>query len=236
MKISSAPLLKFFNFSPRLKWQLGLLVEIRFWYRWIKTKGLEWPEEFKFRCDPNSRLQSRFLSLLRAPIGATVRILDVGAGPLTYIGKCWEGRTIQVIAVDPLAKAFNLLCKLNHIRPPVRTAFAHAENLVGLFPPNYFDLVYGRNSIDHSFDPLLAIQQMIAIVKPDCFVLLQHFVNEGERSAYAGLHQWNFFADNGDFFLSNPRKKVNITRELNEIAEVTCEFEGEWLNAKIRKK
>jgi len=236
MKINSAPFLKFFNFSPWLKWHLGLLFELRYWYRWIRTEGLEWPEDFKFLCDPNSRLQPRFLSLLRAPIGSTVRILDVGAGPLTFIGKCWEGRTVQVIAVDPLAKAYNLLCKMYQIRPPVRTTFAHAENLVGLFPPNYFDLVYGRNSIDHTLNPFLAIQQMIAVVKPDCFVFLQHFVKEGERSGYAGLHQWNFFANNGDFFLNNPRKKVDLTRELKEIGEVNCQFEGKWLNAKIRKK
>lgn len=225
------------NSLNQLIWRLGCPSELKFWETYLRTKGLRWPEDFLYRCDPHSELQNYITDLIDAPPGSEVRILDAGAGPLTSLGKRWEGRQIHITAVDPLAREYDRLLTRYHVRPPVRTTFADAEKLLEFLPPNHFDLVHARNSIDHSYDPLLAIQQMIAVVKLNCFVFLQHVINEGENQKYRGLHQWNFFTHRGDFLVGNPHRTINITREFRGIAEVNCQVsENNWIVTKIRKK
>ena len=229
--------LRHFGLSSYMIWRLGLYVEgPRFWDTWLKTKGGENPDSFVFRTDPHSELQGCVIELLDAPIGSEVKILDVGAGPLTCLGKRWEGRRVSITAVDPLAKEYERLLKKHNVKPLVRTTFARAEELLAVFPPNSFDLVHAQNSIDHCYDPMLAIQQMIAVVKPDRFVCLRHILNVGERHSYYGLHQWNFFAHEGDFLVSNPHKRINITKELSKVAEVSVTVKGNWITARIRKR
>jgi hypothetical protein len=66
-------------------------------------------EEYKHRFDPDQPLQDWITEKLSASQGATVSILDVGAGPATLLGKRWKGRTVQITAVDPLADDYNHL-------------------------------------------------------------------------------------------------------------------------------
>jgi SAM-dependent methyltransferase len=61
--------------------------------------------------------------------------------------------------------------------PPVRTRRCDSERLLDMFEPDSFDVAYASNTLDHSYDPLRAIRQMIAVVRPGGIVLLQHFPN-----------------------------------------------------------
>ena len=175
------------------KWKSGLSDEISFWDRWMKTKGSEWPDDFIFRCDPNTDLQHHICELIDAPAESEVRILDVGAGPLTCLGKSWTGRKVTIFPVDALAEDYDALLIKYGITPLVRTAKVHAEKLASAFAPDFFDLAYAQNSLDHCYDPLTAIRQMIEVVRPNHFVLLAHALMEGENENYQGLHQWDFF-------------------------------------------
>ena len=59
--------------------------------------------------NPGTELRERIRALIAAPEGVTVRVLDVGAGPLTALGKVWPGRTLELTAVDPLADEYNAI-------------------------------------------------------------------------------------------------------------------------------
>lgn len=76
-----------------------------------------------------------------------------------------------------------------------------AERLADAFGENSFDLVYARNCLDHGYDPMLAIQQMLKVVRVGGVVLFEHGVNEGERQGYQGLHQWNFCVSDDRFVI-----------------------------------
>ena len=215
----------------------GLTSEVVFWDKFLKSKGSIWPEEYLRRLAPDSLLQEHITSLLDVSIGSDVRILDVGAGPLTSLGKRWTGRQVTIVAVDPLAEQYDQLLAKYRIVPPVRTILAAAENLLTRFPHDSFDLVHARNSLDHGVNPMSAIKLMVSIAKPGHCVFLQHVVNEGKNENYYGLHQWNFYALNGEAFVSDNHEVYNITQLLKLVAECRCEITTDnWINITLIKK
>ncbi|HWN95605.1 MAG TPA: class I SAM-dependent methyltransferase, partial [Methylomirabilota bacterium] len=181
--------------------------ELSFWENALRDSGRNWyPGEFEERTNAQLEVQSFIRELVPAEPGAVVRLLDVGAGPLTRLGKKWEDRFVEILAVDPLAKEYDAILNKLEIVPPVRTTFALAEDLESAFPPDSFDLAYASNALDHCRDPLQAIRQMVRVVKPGSHVYLWHFANVGVAECYTGLHQWNFEIKQGDFVISDGRK------------------------------
>lgn len=171
-----------------------------------------------------------------------IYILDVGADPLTYLGKIFEGKRINITAVDPLADEYDLILDKYQIQPLIRTQKLAAEELTKRFSPSTFDLVVARNSIDHAYGPESGVLQMIDVVKSGQYVLLEHRQNEAENENYSGLHQWNFsLSANGDFLISSKFDKVNKTKKYAELCTITCEIvnegvDGDWLITRIQKR
>jgi SAM-dependent methyltransferase len=204
----------------------GLGEEAEFWENALKEEGRYWVRsEYQQRMNPDLELQGDLKKLIPAPHGAIVRILDVGAGPLTYVGKRWEGRTLELVPVDPLAKEYKAILTRLKLHPPVFTEVGDGEKLLEQFEKNSFDLVSAYNSLDHSQNPLGAIQQMFAVVKPGCYVYLNHYVNEGVKEGYRGLHQWNFDIKHGDVILSDGRgTRCSLIEEFKNTGLLESEF------------
>jgi SAM-dependent methyltransferase len=182
------------------------------------------PAEWRDCRDPNLELREELKALIPAPAGSVVRILDVGSGPLTRVGKRWAGRQLEVVAADPLAEQYNALMQRYSVAAPVPVTFAHGEKLLETFAPDSFDLVHASNSLDHTYDPVAAIGQMLAVVKPQHCVYLWHVANEGLREGYQGLHQWNFDIRGSDFVVHDGRRTQSITAAYKAKAEMTYEF------------
>ena len=75
---------------------------------------------------------------------------------------------------------------------------ALAEALLSVFARDSFDLVMSKNAIDHAYDPMLSLAQMLAVVKPGRAVMVDLYEREGEVQRYAGLHQHNFMWKDGE--------------------------------------
>lgn len=223
------------------RWAQGLPQEMDFWSGWIRTRGLDWKADFEKALTPGRPLAQVFINHLKTPPGGTVHLLDVGSGPLSVLaGVQWNDRTIKTTAIDPLADDYNRALANAGVIPLLPVLKGEAESLTSLFAPSTFDLVHASNCIDHSYDPVLAIRQMVEVVKPGCFVLLEHAVNEAEKNAYQGLHQWNFGVDEcGSLRVWRPGFSRNIEDALEDIARVSSTvFErpgGNWLSVRIRK-
>jgi SAM-dependent methyltransferase len=215
-------------------WSSRLHTEVLFWERWIKTGGLNWPGDFQWRTNPNSQLQPELAALLQSP---TAKIIDVGAGPLTSVGKEWKGHKLEVTAVDPLAEEFSSLLLKYNVVAPVQTVKAEAEALSDFFLEDSFDLAMARNCLDHSYDPFLAIRQMLLVTKAGGTVYLKHLVDEGAREGYGGLHQWDFAEQAGDFVISAPaRAPVNVSQELGGVSDISVSSSGGWITVVMRKR
>lgn len=222
--------------SPKLRWKFNISSEIRFWDKCIRTNGLIWPEEYKLRLDPFLPLQEEIVKLL--PKKKIINILDVGAGPLTYLGKIYKDVKINIIAVDPLAEVYDKLLRKYSLVPLIRTKKLDAEKLTTKFAECSFDLVFARNCIDHSYSPVNAILEMLKVTRNNCHVLLMHRPNEAEKENWRGLHQWNFSEEEGDFIISSKEKKINFSRSYSNLCDIKCWYDitDDMLYTQILKK
>lgn len=220
--------------SHRAIWEQGVEDELEFWDAWARTRGLDWPQEFAERLDPQTPLQPHLCALLD-PERSVHELLDVGAGPLTCLGKKWGGRMLRIRAIDPLAEQYRRILDKYGIVPLVVTEKGEAEQLTVYYPADHFDLVHARNCLDHSYDPEAAIRQMLGVVKPGGSVWLEHRINEGRNVEYEGLHQWNFYASRGEFCIASRRRTRNMTRRLAALCQVECNENDGWITVKLRK-
>lgn len=206
----------------RLAWRWRLPTEVGHWDIWLRTRGMADPGDFARRIAPDEPLQEHLKKLLPQSEGRPYRILDIGAGPLTTVGKMCDGSKIELLAIDPLASVYDMLLEKNGITPPVRTKYGEAEDVAGMYADGSFDLVHAANSLDHAHDPVAAIKAAARIVRPGGHVFLEHILNEGDREGYGGLHQWNFGVDNDSFTIaSSAGQKTNMAKEFAGIANVT---------------
>ena len=219
-------------------WAERLDDETAFWYGWLRDRGGQWPEDYAQRMDPEFELQPEVRAYLDSTPGRHLRILDVGSGPLTILGKRWGDRTLEITATDPLADQYAMLFERVGTTPPVMPVHSVAEQLTDTFDESSFDLVYARNCLDHGYDPLQAILQMIKVAKPGCVVLLQHAINEGEHEGYGGLHQWNFCVRDGRFVIWQPDRTIDAHSALEREAGVelyTSDDGSRYLRVALRR-
>jgi SAM-dependent methyltransferase len=225
------------------RWRRELDSEVAFWRRWIAHTPGPALDERRRRLDPETPLQDWVRDLLGTPLlgtpeSETLRLLDVGAGPATQLGKRWPGRTVTITAIDPLADQYNCLLASYGLRAPVPSRVGHGEQLDALVPPDSFDLAYAVNALDHSYDPLAVIQAMLRATKPGGWLALDHYVDEAEHERYEGLHQWNFRAEDGRFVIWNQARRVVVDDYLQNAAEIRVDVahgEKDWLMVRIRK-
>jgi SAM-dependent methyltransferase len=225
----------------RLLWRgKGVDHEVDFWTRWFTTKGLHWPDDYRRRLDPNAVLDEPLIVDRLADLGDEIAILDVGAGPLTVLGKTYPGKALKITPVDALAREYDRLLETFGIEPPVRTRYCPGERLLAEFRQGEFDLAYARNSVDHSYDPGAIVHNMVQLVRPGGYVVLRHVRREGEHMKYSGFHQWNLDIEDGHLVLWNRVKKRDLTAELAPEASVEAfadDAEGEdWVVAVIRRR
>jgi SAM-dependent methyltransferase len=219
----------------RLRWLASKKHESAFWERYLETRGLTWREAFAYRTDPRAEVTPDIAELLGD--SETLDVLDVGSGPLTSLGKYCAGRKLNLRAVDPLAPEYDAMLRRHGIRPLVPVEKMAAEELSDRLPEDHFDLVFARNCVDHSFDAVRSVLEMLKVVKPGRHVYLKHSQNEAVKRNWKGMHQWNLAVEDGDFTISSRRTRVNFTKEFSHLAETTCTLdEADWLSVRIRKK
>jgi SAM-dependent methyltransferase len=203
----------------REQWSRGIESELAFWKRWLETKGLSWPGDYAWRTNPNAELQRSITSHLGGFSGGPLRVLDVGAGPMTTVGKKFLGAPIELTAVDALADAYDQLDFPPGL-PLVRTQKCDNELLSVTFDPDSFDVVFARNTLDHGYDPVLAIKEMIKVAKPGGLIVTEHLANEALAEKWQGFHQWNFHVVDADFKIADHEKTHSLSEVIAGLASI----------------
>jgi SAM-dependent methyltransferase len=178
-------------------WAEGREHEITFWNRWLADKA---SPGYRFRVDPHSRLQEWLIPYLDKT-RSTHRILDVGSGPLTNLGKVCDFGVLEIVCCDPLAEVYGELLAKNGIVPPHPLHQVAGEQLTTVFSEGYFDLTFSNNAIDHATDPAAVVSEMLKVTRAGGYVIIQVSENEGERAGYEGLHQWDCAMRDGRFLI-----------------------------------
>jgi SAM-dependent methyltransferase len=197
----------------------GFAAEVRFWDRWLSVKGAASPQDYRYhdyryRVDPLSPLSGWHRELVDKIPSESVSILDVGAGPVTVVGKSHGAKRLSITAVDPLAEEYAALLAKHRVEPPVRTRRGSGEDLVELFGPNAFDLVLAHRCIDHSVDPARCVLNMVEVCRVGGIVALEHEEDLAVNAAHRGLHQWNFGLKGSSLIVSGGRYTKNLDEEL----------------------
>ncbi len=222
-------------------WERDVPAEVEFWREYLETHGSKWPEEYAKRVDPQAPLDEPLIrDRLERFDTDVVSILDVGAGPLTILGKTDPAHTIEITPVDPLAEHYDRALADAGIEPIVRTLKGSGEDLVATFGSDRFDVAYARNSIDHSVNPLEIIRGMVEVVRPGGFVALRHYQEEAASTGWMQLHQWNFKVEDGELIIWGRDQSHNVTRELADQVTVECRVDPDsdktpWILATLDK-
>ena len=204
-------------------WEKALPEEALFWRNALENPSTHWVQsEFDQRTNPEFPFQMEFRQLIHSNGESVVKILDVGAGPLTRIGKIWPGHQLEITATDPLAESYEQLLNDIALVPLVKTQNCLGEELAEKFSPDFFDFSYSSNALDHSREPVVVIQQMLKVTKPLGSLYLWHFANCGIGERYKGLHQWNFDRDGSDLLISDGRSSTFLQPILGDTATVKC--------------
>jgi SAM-dependent methyltransferase len=215
-------------------WLDGIDYEINFWSEWMKTGGGQWSADFTGRQDPNRPVDPALFEDMDT--SQTQKVLDVGAGPATFFGYRLNGKPIELSACDPLAPQYAAMAEQNGVTWPVVTASGFAEDLSAFYPRSHFDMVVCRNALDHSFDPIRGMEEMLLVVKNSGRVNLIHYANEAEEGNYVGFHQWNFDVVEGRPIVWNKNAHVDLIERFGGCANVTCDKKERWVRFRFDKK
>ena len=207
---------KRFMETPFAIWEKNLSEEVLFWKEWLNDKQLN-----KEHMEAINK-SFPFCHLVDKLLNATIKVLDVGSGPVSIIGTQMPGNSIELTACDPLAEEYNSMLRAVGLDERANIQKVSGEDLSKVFKKNSFDIVFSANALDHSYAPLLCIQNMLEVCKPGGWVIIVAVENEGERENYHGLHQWNFSLSNLDqvsLCSRNQNSKIIINDELKGIQQ-----------------
>lgn len=212
------------------KWLSGLESEIAFWKRYMETKGDIYYDTYNDQTEKNKHFTlERYLDGFSKT--EQIRFIDVGSGPFSRCGHISENYNLLVESVDPLAEIYNNLKKENNLENGIIIKTGFVELLDKYFDADSYDIVHMSNSLDHSFNAVFGIYQLLNLCKVGGKVILRHAENEAERSEYGGLHQWNLSLHNQEnsFVIWRKNERYDIKKLLAGYAKV------EW-NANVYEK
>ena len=220
------------------RWLSGIRVEVEWWREWLATGGGPWPEDYRHRTGPPPDFQLAHLIPDGAP--SHLEVLDVGSGPISPLGLVCPNREIRLTGCDALAPYYQEMLRDHGVTPYAAIVFALAERLTDRFPREAFDLVNVRNALDHCVDAVLGLRQIVEVTRIGGIVHLSHFENEGERTGYIGLHQWNLTERDGRFVIWSPEGEHDVADMFADCLEVQVERDADTypnlITAVLRKK
>jgi SAM-dependent methyltransferase len=221
--------------SLKQMWERGQDVERAYWGNFLTTMLPQEPHGDHFDERVGGSLKFQYHSLIEHVPSSPVKVIDVGAGPVTHVGTSHPSKKIEITAIDPLADFYGELLSEFDVTRAIPTISGNAESLEQLFAPNTFDFAFSRNAIDHCSDPLTAISQVFAVLKPGCHCCLCGNSNESEKQNYQGSHLWNFEVREDRPMLWRPGITIDLAVAFADEATVTKATGGDWYTIVFRK-
>ena len=102
----------------------------------------------------------------------SVKIADIGSGPVSKIGDHLDGVEVAVFPSD--RREFDGIDQEN------------MENLT--YEGNTFDIVHCENALDHTPNALSAVKEMMRVCKPEGFVFIKCWLDQKDTGY---KHYWN---------------------------------------------
>lgn len=166
-------------------------------------------------------------------------IIDIGCGPLSMVAWGQEVGHFKLTAGDPLGKEYIIMLKRFGISFPVYPETCRGEELLLLYAPNSFHLAYSRNAFDHAQDPQQCLIQADAVLREGGYFFFSVVCNVGDKENYRGLHQFNFFTENGELKCTDRagNSVLNLDSTRLQLIHIRPDNSstGEWISAVFQK-
>ncbi|MGH8234952.1 MAG: class I SAM-dependent methyltransferase [Rhodanobacteraceae bacterium] len=205
--------------------------------------GQEFPtfrQEMLDRINPDATVVKYVAARLPKNVPTTeLKILDVAAGPVSCIGWKIDGRSPQITPIDALAEQYRSILGEFQLVPPVYTQHCDGENILDIFPPATFDLVHIRNALDHCYDALAVMRNMLAVLKPGGVLIVCGYTDEAQTGNYDGLHQWNIRVDGGQMVIWRPGERHEINTLFADqlaAADAVQDDSARWTSVTLTKR
>lgn len=225
----------------RETWQAGVQSEVDFWRAvFVGEQYPDYRREMLQRIDPAAPVVPYIAhSLPRDVPVPQLRILDVAAGPVSCVGWQIGGERPQLTPIDALATHYRTILDEFGLTPPVYTQECDGENIRPRFAPDSFDLVHIRNALDHCYDALAVMRNMLEVLKPGGALIVCGYSDEAEFGHYDGLHQWNIRGEGKQMVIWRPDQR-HIVNDLfaAQLASVFVEQDdaARWTSVKLIKR
>jgi SAM-dependent methyltransferase len=174
----------------------ALVEELTFWRRVCRdyTNDPATNPHMHFKLSAISPLQPDIRDRINrgSPVDGTAKVLDVGCGPVSTIGKVANNLRADITGLDPLADEYASVFREYGLQAPHQTVKGVGEHAGSLFPEETFDYVHVENALDHCYDPGAVLAGLQRVAKPGATIFVRVFINEGEHNQYSGFHAWNF--------------------------------------------
>ncbi|WP_162179660.1 DUF1796 family putative cysteine peptidase [Solidesulfovibrio alcoholivorans] len=189
------------------EWESAKQQEYSFWNEWFKTRGLEWPEKYLERMDPDTIFPQNLVNLLPSNT-KSIDVLDVNAGPLTVLGKKSDGKDICITATDSYADIYDEIIAKYGVTPLVRTLKVDPEEVAEYFKDKQFDLIYTRTALDCCYDPVATLGAFCKILKVHGVIIVYTFLNDLSKNIFTSKPRFAFnYDDKGIYFIDGDKKK-----------------------------
>jgi ubiquinone/menaquinone biosynthesis C-methylase UbiE len=208
-------LLASYRFAKKLTFRPDYNSEYAFWDNALPGAWKEFSSRDAWeKIVPSSLI--RYIVDKREHGESNLKLLEIGSGPVSILAWLADQRLCEVVAVDPLAEAYNGILSKHNYSYPIRPVEGHGEKLLKLFAANSFDIVYASNALDHAGSPKLCLDNMYQVVKDNGIIVLEGHTNEGTRAEWLGLHKHDLSIENGQLLCRDKSgKAINLTENLN---------------------
>ena len=217
------------------RWLRGIPYEVAFWESYYShPKSLEalysWSDY-----DKNCTLDNFDIQKFLTQSGSRPIMIDVGCALSYVLGTKFDNPGTELHLIDPLARFYNrILDRTHNDRQRLREGMI--ELLSTLYAPGSVDMVHVRNALDHCADPMVGIYESLHVLRKGGVLYLHHHINEAEREAYNGFHQYNIECRDGKLMIWNRESRIDVNEKLIGIADVKCsELDGKYVVAIVAK-
>lgn len=203
--------------------------ELNFWRGFVQTKRFieGWVANI-----PTPELQSKVHLFIKEHLPKAGKVMDVGSGVVSILNGSVPKKNL--LAVDPLGELYQLVFdyKKNGIEPPLAIPCEHLRY------KNEFDIVHMSNALDHTQNPEIAFEKLLAAVKPGGHLIIQGFENEADFENWQGFHQNNLYVNGNHIHVESKIEDLRLTGAFDVISCDVVKFENDknWFIWTARKR
>jgi len=137
-----------------------------------------------------------------------LKLLEIGSGPVSNLAYYVDKDLFEVIAIDPLAGFYQKIMNKFNYEFPIKPISINCEDLLKFFRKETFHIIYAQNSIDHTNNPIICLNNAYHLLKNNGILFIRNNIKEGSRKGWIGLHKHDIYMSKNNLVHANQKGKI----------------------------